>query len=151
MVPSRLRAIHLLCHSGCDSTFPKWKEGRGPIPTAGGGGTSYGDRTETGHPGSTDRIATLSGICLHRTDPAIRRTSLILLGQSEKGIALLDPLKGSGDPTTKADAFLWLSIAKEKLGQANEAASLLEEGKKIDPQIEEKRAEMFKIVDAVKK
>ncbi|MBE3554855.1 MAG: hypothetical protein IMW85_07685, partial [Thermicanus sp.] len=82
------------------------------------------------------------------TEP-IRRfggQALILLGQSEKGIALLDPLKGSGDPATKADAFLWLSIAKEKLGQANESASLLEEGKKTDPQIEEKRNAFLQLV-----
>lgn len=72
--------------------------------------------------------------------------ALVLLGQYERAAALLDPLKGSADPQTKGEAFLWLSIAKEKLGAAGEVTPLLEEAKKIDPALEGKRAQIMPLL-----
>lgn len=82
------------------------------------------------------------------TEP-IRRyggEALILLGQYDKAVSLLDPLKGSADPATKEDAFLWLSLAKEKMGLTGEVSPLVEEGKKLNPDFEKRREEMRRLL-----
>ncbi len=85
------------------------------------------------------------------TDPILRNggSALVLVKEYDRARSYLEPLLNSNDPTKKIDAILWLSILEEKTGNVARVSQLVEEGRKSDPDLDQKRLELLSLVDLV--
>lgn len=85
------------------------------------------------------------------TDPILRNggIALVVLNEYDRARVYLEPLLANNDPHKQLDAYLWLSIVEEKIGDADRSAQFLEEGRQLDTEIDQKRVELITLLDLV--